>query len=250
VKRIAELVDKMLVIFPFEAEIYRAEGLPVEFVGHPLLDALGEERKREEIAADLNIPLGQPIVGLLPGSRRQEVSRLLPIMLKAAKLMKKEEDLRFVLPRASTISSPEIDKLLPPGLEVRVVAERTYEVMALADLILVASGTATLEAACLGTPMLIIYKVSLLNWILAKSLIKVPHLGLVNVVAERKIVPEFLQFEAEPRRLASATLSLLRNRNKQESMKKDLSAVRAKLGRPGASLRAARQVLETIKDRG
>ncbi len=129
---------------------------------------------------------------------------------------------------------------------MRVVADRTYEVMALADLLLVASGTATLEAACLGTPMLIIYKVSLLNWLLAKSLIKVPHLGLVNVVAERKIVPEFLQFEAEPGRLASAALSLLRNRHQQESMKKDLSAVRAKLGRPGASRRAARQVLEMI----
>jgi len=90
---------------------------------------------------------------------------LLPIMLEAAKRMKKEEDLRFILPRASTISPPEIDKLLPPGLEVRVVADKTYEVMALADLLLVASGTATLEAACIGTPMLIIYKVSLLNWL-------------------------------------------------------------------------------------
>lgn len=247
VKRIAKLVDKMLVVFPFETEVYEAEGLPVEFVGHPLLDVIGEEEaKKEEIAADLNISLDSPIVGLLPGSRRQEVIRLLPIMLKAAKLMKEEKALQFILPRASTISSPEIDNLLTPDLEVRVVADRTYQVMALANLLLVASGTATLEAACVGTPMLIIYKVSLVNWLLAKSLIKVPHLGLVNVVAGRKAVPEFLQFEAEPRRLASAALSLLKDRNKQELMREDLKAVRAKLGQPGASQRAARLVMEMM----
>ncbi len=249
VKKIAELVDKMIVVFPFEKEIYQGEGLPVEFVGHPLLDVIGEGGVAgEKTASDLNVSSDSPIVGLLPGSRRQEVSRLLPIMLKAAKLMKKEiTTLRFILPRASTISSAEIKNLLPPDLEVKVVAGSTYKVMALANLLLVASGTATLEAACVGTPMIIIYKVSLLNWLLAKSLIKVPHLGLANVVAGRKVVPEFLQFEAEPRRIASAALSLLGDRNKQELMRKDLKTVRDKLGRPGASRRAARLVLEMIE---
>jgi len=250
VKRIAELVDKMIVVFPFEREIYRNEGLPVEFVGHPLLDVIGERESEEKTATDLNVSLDNPIVGLLPGSRRQEINRLLPLMLKAAKLMRKEmPTLRFILPRASTVSSPEIGNLLPPDLEVSVVTDKTYKVMALADLLLVASGTATLEAACVGTPMIIVYKVSLLNWLLAKSLIKIPHLGLVNVVAGRKVVPEFLQFEAEPRRLASAALSLLEDRDKQELMKKDLKAVKAQLGRPGASRRAAHLVLEMTEDR-
>ena len=251
VKRITELVDRMIVVFPFEREIYEAEGLPVEFVGHPLLDIIGEGRVgKEETGADLGVSPGkQPIIGLLPGSRRQEVSRLLPVMLKAAELMKEEKDLRFILPRASTIASPEINNLLPPGLEVRVIAGRTSRALALADLLLVASGTATLEAACVGTPMMIIYKVSLLNWLLAKALIKIPHLGLVNIVAGRKIVPEFLQFEAEPRRIASAALSLLEDKNRLELMRSELKAVRAKLGRPGASRRAARLVLETMDNR-
>ena len=248
VKRIAKLVDRMLVVFPFEREIYRAKGLPVEFVGHPLLDIIGEEEtKREEIAADLDISLSKPLVGLLPGSRRQEVMRLLPLMLKAAKLMKKEKDLQFILPRASTISSKEIHSLLTPDSEVRVVTERTYRVMASADLLLVASGTATLEAACLGTPMLIVYKVSFLSWLVTKPLIKIPHLGLVNVVAGRKVVPEFLQFQAQPGRIAAAALSLLEDKNRRELMKEDLKAIRAKLGQPGASQRAARLVLEMME---
>lgn len=250
VKRIAKLVDKMLVVFPFEAETYRAQGLPVEFVGHPLLDVLGEGEGQERVAADLNISPDKPLVGLLPGSRRQEVARLLPLMLKAAKLMKEEKDLRFILPRAPTVSPQDIYNLLTPDLEVKVVANRNYEVMASADLLLIASGTATLEAACLGTPMLIVYKVSFLSWLLTRPLIKIPHLGLVNVVAGREVVPEFLQFQARPRRLARAALSLLGDRNKQKLMREDLKAVRAKLGQPGASQRAARLVLEVIKDRG
>ena len=249
VKRIAELVDKMLVVFPFETEIYRARGLPVEFVGHPLLDVIGEGEAGGKLAADLDISPSKPLIGLLPGSRRQEVMRLLPLMLKAAKLMKKERDLRFILPRASTISSQEIDSFLSPDLEVKVVTGKTYPVMASADLLLVASGTATLEAACLGTPMLIVYKVSFLSWLVTKPLIKIPHLGLVNVVAGRKVVPEFLQFAAQPGRIAAAALSLLEDKDRRELMKEDLKAVRAKLGRPGASQRAARQVLEMMENR-
>lgn len=249
VKRIAKLVDKMLVVFPFETEIYRARGLPVEFVGHPLLDVIGEGEAGGKLAADLDISPSKPLIGLLPGSRRQEVMRLLPLMLKAAKLMKKERDLRFILPRASTISSQEIDSFLSPDLEVKVVTGKTYPVMASADLLLVASGTATLEAACLGTPMLIVYKVSFLSWLVTKPLIKIPHLGLVNVVAGRKVVPEFLQFAAQPGRIAAAALSLLEDKDRRELMKEDLKAVRAKLGRPGASQRAARLVLEMMENR-
>lgn len=247
VKKIAKLVNKMIVILPFERDIYQDEGPPVEFVGHPLLDVIGPIGKKEEIASRLNIPLGRPVVGLLPGSRRQEIRRLLPTMLKVAKLMRaRRPELEFVIPCASTISPEEIKDLLNPDLAVKLVHDKTYEVMNLADLLLIASGTATLEAACLETPMVVIYKLSFLSWLLAKLLIRVPDIGLVNVVAGRRIVPEFLQFGARPGRIASASLDLLENESKRESMEKDLRAVKVKLGQPGASERAARLVLETI----
>lgn len=250
VKKIAKLVNKMIVILPFEREIYQDEGPPVEFVGHPLLDAIDPIGKKEEIASRFNIPQDRPVVGLLPGSRRQEIKRLLPIMLKAAKLMRsRSPELEFVLPCASTISHEEIEDLLNPSLGIRLVHDKTYQVMSSAQLLLVASGTATLEAACLETPMVVIYKVSFLSWLLAKFLIRVPDIGLVNVVAGRRVVPEFLQFGARPGRIASACLDLLENKNKRESMQKDLEEVKDKLGQPGASLRAARLVLETIGEK-
>ena len=250
VKKIAKLVNKMIVILPFEREIYQDKGLPVEFVGHPLLDVIGPKLQKGEGDSYLSIPSDRPVVGLLPGSRRQEVRMLLPIMLKVAKLMRaRKPELEFVIPCASTISAQEIKGLLNPDLAVKLVHDETYQVMNLADLLLIASGTATLEAACLETPMAVIYKVSFLNWILAKLLIRVPNIGLVNVIAGRRVVPEFLQFGARPGRIASICLDLLNSKSKRESMEKDLRAVKVKLGQPGASERAARSVLETIGEK-
>jgi lipid-A-disaccharide synthase len=244
IKEIAKSVDKMIVILPFEKEFYSHEKVKVEFVGHPILDTI--EMFPSEGAVNETI-------AILPGSRRQEVRRHLPLMLNAASLMRKERpELLFVVLLSPSISPSEIAAFaLPPGVRIMDSAgtppQKKYEVMASAPLLLVASGTATLEGACVGAPMLIIYKVSFLTWLLGKALLKIPYIGLVNVVAGKKIAPELLQFDARPERIAKTALSLLGDEEKMNVMRKELKKVRAKLGTPGASERAAAIILEEIR---
>ncbi len=252
IKKIADLVDKLILILPFEEEIYQGTGVDFQFVGHPLIDAVKPTLEKGEAASSLGLDPGRPIVGMLPGSRKQEIDTLLPIMLKAALLMwEKMKELQFIIPRAESVPQEWMEPHLArsPLLEVEVAGGMTYEAMNLSSLLLVASGTATLESACLGTPMLIIYKLSFLTWLLAHSLVRVPSIGLVNLVAGRMVVPELLQFRATPKRIASAALKLLDDDHRLERMRKDLNEVRRRLGESGASKRAARVVLEVINRR-
>ena len=243
IKEIASSVDKMIVVLPFEEEFYSHEKIKVEFVGHPILDII-ETFPSEEVVSEK--------VAILPGSRQQEVKRHLPLMLDAASLMRKERPrLFFVVLLAPSIAPSEIAGIpLPEGVRIinlaQVASKKKYEIMASASLLLVASGTATLEGACVGTPMLIMYKVSLLSWLLGKVLLKIPYIGLVNVVAEKKIVPELLQFDASPKKIAKTALELLGNKKKMDTMKKELKEVKAKLGTPGASKRAASIILKEM----
>ncbi len=237
-KKIARLVDKMLVIFPFEVDIYKKLGVDVEFVGHPLLDVLRAPTP----------PSGGHTLGLFPGSRSEEVRLHLPIMLETAKIVQKKVHLQPVLAQAETVDEGIVNAALKnfPTLGVTVRRNAAYEVMCQSSLILASSGTSTIECACLERPLVIIYKVSFLNWLLVKPLIKVSHIGMVNIMAGREIAPEFLQYRASPSLIAVAIMELIENQERRDKMIKDLRSVRESLGSPGASKRAARCIFEVI----
>jgi lipid-A-disaccharide synthase len=252
IKLIARLVKKMIVLFPFEVPLYEAAGVDVEWVGHPLLDTVRPALSKEKAFQQLGLDPKRRTIGLLPGSRMHEVERLLPPLLASADVLQREiPDLQFVVPLApgipKTILSPWMKNISVP---VIVVEGFTYDAMNLSDLLIVASGTATLEGAILGKPMVIIYKVSLLSYWIARALIRVDHIGLVNLVAEKEIAPELIQRDVNPRRIADEAFRILRDPLLSRKMVESMGEVRQKLGEPGAAQRAAHIVLSLMKEAG
>ena len=242
IKKISRLVDHMIVVFPFEEKIYRSAGIKVDFVGHPILEGLKSELSRDEFFEKHGLKSDKSLVGLLPGSRIQEVEKLYLPMIEAAELMKKE------LPALQTVTgvSPTLNEKMYSIIETGKDLEHSkavYDVMQHSDLLFVASGTATLESACLGTPMIIVYKVSPVSWFLGKMLVKLKNIGLVNIVAGEQIVPEILQSEVTATRLASKGLSLLGDKTLMEDTRKRLVMVKESLGKTGASQRAAELIV-------
>lgn len=247
---IKQRVDHVLVILPFEKAIYDRANIPCTFVGHPLLDAVGPSYDRPGLRKTFGLAQDGPVIALLPGSRMREVESLLPILLEAAeKLAQRNPQIQFLLAQASTIQDNLLESLLRrSSLSVKIVKERASEVMAAADLALVASGTATLQAAVIGTPLILVYRTSALTFWLAFFLIRVRWIGLVNLVAERTVVPELIQAEATGQRLYEEALRLLEDRFAYDEMKRGLAKVRAMLGQPGASTRAAEVVLTACRE--
>jgi lipid-A-disaccharide synthase len=242
VKKIAKRVDRVAVILPFEKEFYSRYGVEVEYVGHPLLDDMELGSSMEQVREHLGIGDDQfPVLGLLPGSRNEEITRHLPPIMGAAEIISRTyPNLHCILPLAATVD----EEIVKPYLEnarvgITVRRANTKRVLGACDLALVASGTATLEAAITETPMVILYRVSFLTYVLSKLLAKVSHIGLVNLVAGREIVPELIQGNATDARLAEEGLSLLADRARREDMKENLRLVRGKLGQGGASERVA-----------
>ena len=248
-KWIQRRVDHVVVILPFEPEIYRRAGVRCTFVGHPLLDMVAPHYDRAKLRRDLGLDESARVVGLLPGSRVSEVEMLLPVLLKAAaQLVVAEPGTQFILAQASSIEDNLIQTLLQHSpVPVRVVHEQASEVMALSDVLLIASGTATLQAAVVGTPMVLLYKTSPVTYRLARWLINVKWIGLVNLVADRLIVPELIQDEATAERLCQEVLHLLRDPSAYNDMKEGLRQVRQSLGEPGASSRAAQVALSECR---
>ena len=245
-KKVAERISRVASVFPFEAKVYEEAGADVEFIGHPLLDIVKVAKAKAEFITENNLPANKTLLGLLPGSREQEIELLLPLLLEAAELIKNAgEDCHFVLPLSHTIKPEKLRAFTErhPELPLTVIPGQSYEVMAYSSLILVSSGTATLEAACLGTPMVIVYKVAGLTWFLGKIFVKLNHIGLPNIIAGREVVPEFLQDKAVPVNVSAAALKILRNDRLQKRMRQDLQEVKEKLGSSGAVLRAADLVL-------
>ncbi len=248
---IKKYVDKMLVFFGFEGELYKKYGVPVECVGHPLLDiakpSMGKDAVFEEIRFD---PKKKTII-LLPGSREGEVNALLPMMLSAIlKIHNAHGDLQVILVRSQTIA-PEILDAHLRGLEIpcRIVENRgaeLYDYLSISDLAIVASGTATLECAIMDVPMVIVYKISLLNAILMKPFIRVPHIGLVNILAKKKIVPELIQFDATAGKIYDEAVKILFDPEISVSIRKDLEALKKSLGKEGASRLAAEAVVKLL----
>jgi len=250
VKKIAERVDRMLVIFDFEEPIYRRAGMDVAFVGHPLKDTVRPAVSRSVFFRNAGLDPRRPLLGLMPGSRKQEIRHLLPEMVKAYALLRRDiPGLQAVVAVAPTLS----DQVLHPHLSgteaIRSVRSQTYEAMAYSDAALVASGTATLETALSGTPMVILYKMSSGSFFLGKLLVRMENIGLVNIVAGKRIVPELLQKNVTPEKIRAATLPLLTDREHRKEILRDLKEVARRLGRPGATERAADQIVEFLSSR-
>ena len=245
VRQIRHRVDHMAVILPFEADFYRRHGVTVSFVGHPLMD-----QKANSVEGVTDDPTaGPPTVGLLPGSRDSEVVRLLPPMLGAAVRLQRRLGVRIMLSCADSVDPQLWERIIRPyrrRLAMEIINGYPERVFQSADLLVAASGTATLEAALYGTPMMIVYRVSPLSYLLGRLLIRVPHIGLVNLIAGRQVVPELIQKRVTPATIAAAAMPLLTQPLEREKMRTDLIRIRKRLGTAGASQRVARIALDMM----
>jgi lipid-A-disaccharide synthase len=250
VNLIKKYVDKMIVVFDFEKEFYKQFGIEVDFVGHPLLDLIKIDSSRDEFLKKIGLSIDKKTIALLPGSRKKEINTLLPIMLNSARIIAKQgKTFQFLLIQSKTVQNdPGLNSILArfKDINLSVVDEQDiYNGLNCADFCLVASGTATLETALLNKPMVIIYKLSPISFILARLLIKIPYIGLVNVVAQEKIVPELIQFDARPELIARTSLEILSDDSKYNNIVLKLKEIRKKLGQKGAGLRAS-QIIDGL----
>jgi lipid-A-disaccharide synthase len=253
IRQMARRVRRVLAVLPFEEQLYRDAGVAVDFVGHPLLDVLPLDLDRAEARRRLDIDPGESLIGLLPGSRREEMERLLPPMLVAAKrLSAAGVARRFALGLAPTVDGAAVRRLVKAAVDeggpaVDVFERRTYEVMAAADVVLISSGTATLEAALLGAPMVVCYRVSRVTEAVVRLLVKVRWCSLPNLIANRGVVPEVLQDDLTGHRLAAEALRLIEDPAAADAQRAAFEQVRAQLGAPGVGRRAAQAVIETAR---
>lgn len=244
IRTIRRYVEKMLVILPFEEGYYRRNGVQVDYVGHPLLDSVRVTESRPRFCSRFDLDEARPVVALLPGSRHSEVRYILPAMIEAAALVSsRREDIQFILPLARTFDRGEVNRMLGGPAEIKIVENETYNAVAASDLAVVASGTATLETAIIGTPMIVVYRASELNWRIFRPLINVDFVGMPNLIAGREIAPELLQHDLNGPNLAGKISGLIDDKEKLARMRRELGIVRQRLGESKASDRAAEIVL-------
>ena len=248
IEQIKKTVDKMAVILPFEVDIYGQEGFAVNYVGHPLLDMVKLNYSKQQSRKKFGLAENKITIGILPGSRLSEVRKLMPELLRAAEIIaQRMSDIQFVLPLADPLEETAVAEFISESnVKVKVITGHTYDVIYCTDLALVASGTATLETALLGVPMVIVYKISFLSYVIGRLFVHVKNIGLVNIIAGKTIVPELLQGDASGKRIASEALAILTNKEKKQEIIKELKAIRAKLGEPGAAIRAAQIACDMV----
>ena len=235
------LVGKVLVIFPFEAPLYERAGIPVEFVGHPLVDLARPSQPRAAFLQQLGLRSDSPTVALLPGSRPNEIDRIAPTLADAVRLIRSgTANVQFVVARAPNLPGA----LFAPLASLPAVEGRTDDVLASSDVVITASGTATVQAALHERPMVVVYSVSSLTYRLGKPFLKVDTYAMPNLVAGRRIVPELIQDEFTPARVAEETMALLGDAARRAQVQDALRGVRERLGAPGASARAATAILD------
>jgi len=248
-KTMRRIADRVLVIFEFEERIYREAGVPVEWVGHPLLDVIPPPRAQAELRADFGLIPDAPVIALLPGSRRNEVQAILPDLVSAANIIRARlPSAQFIVARAPHVD----DSLLSPlaglsGVPAVVADGRADDVLDVADVALVASGTVTVQAALHECPMVVVYRLSPLTYRLGRPFVRVSTFAMANLVAGRPVVPELMQDDFTPSRVADEALKVLTDPSTASAMRADLSDVHARLGERGASRRAARAVLEVAR---
>ena len=246
VKKIRKRVDHMAVILPFEAEFYRNHQVPVTFVGHPLMDVYdGADKERFASGKDDRLT-----IGLLPGSRRREITHLFPVMLKAATMVSDRlGEVRFAISQAASVDRTAMAALIQkhaPDIDYELVPDGADKVFNKCALSVVTSGTVTLEAAICGVPMVIIYKVAPITALLAWFFLRVDHIGLVNLIAGKRLVPELMQFDASPKKITDAVYNMIDDKQGLEAMRQELSRVKDALGSPGASERTAEIALNML----
>jgi lipid-A-disaccharide synthase len=241
---IRETVARMLVIFPFEESLYREAGVPVTFVGHPLVDLVRPATDPRGFLQGLGFDAARPVVALLPGSRPKEAAHNLPPLAAAVpRIRSARPDVQFLVALAPYLDPSAVEGPLR-GLGVALVKDQTAAALSAASLALVASGTATVETALLGTPMVVVYRVSPLTYAVGRRFLQVPHFAMVNLIAGRRVVPELEQRDFTPERVAAEALRLLSEPGAADVMRRELARVRDLLGGPGASARAADAVAE------
>ncbi len=252
VKKVDRYVDRMAVVFPFEPDFYQRHGVEVSFVGHPLLDVMDPPRPKEEVKTELGFDPSKPLLGLLPGSRMSEIKAHLPLMLESAGRLNagRSNGVSLAVAQADSLGSGELTPLLDLGpKDVKLVAGRTHDLQNAADVILTASGTATLETALMLTPMVVIYRLKPLSYQIFRRMVKIEHVAMANLIAGEEVVPELLQKDACPDNIVTELNRILESTEDRTRMVEGLTLIRKKLGWQGASLRAARILLETINSR-
>lgn len=240
VRQIARWVDQMAVVFPFEVSFYENHGVKAKFVGHPLLDTVSVKEEREVVLTKCGLDASKFTVALLPGSRQKEVGFHLPVMLEAAERLSRMRSVQFLCVRASTVDRTEVEAVLSSGrFKIPLVDHDRYDAIGASDLVWTASGTATLETALLLKPMIIVYRLSWITYLLARLLVRVPHIGMVNLIAGERVVPELVQSEFNALRMVQESQLICDNPAARERIVEKLSKLRAELGLPGASDRVA-----------
>ena len=249
-KNVAKIVDKVACIFPFEYDVYKEAGAPVEFVGHPLVDIVHPTMERAAAEAWVGKEPGRPLVLLMPGSRLMEIERMLDVILEGAKLLQKQmPQVQFAMPRAGTIPLEMLQsKIQTSGLEVKITEGHNYDLFSVADLALATSGTVTLEAAVCGLPSVILYRTSAITAFIARRVINIPNIGLPNIVAGRQILPELLQEELTPAKLAATAVELLAPERRPQ-LEANLAYMKERLGEPGAVNRVAQLILRIAEEK-
>ncbi|WP_088920103.1 lipid-A-disaccharide synthase [Granulosicoccus antarcticus] len=250
VERISKLVSHMAVLFPFEVEIYQQAGVPVTYVGNPVVADAVSAFTIQEARQHFNLQTDKPVVTLLPGSRTGEIMRNLPAMLATASIIARQvPDCQFLLPVAPTLSASFINETIGQSdiASLSVVTGDSRHAMRAADVALVASGTATLETAMVGTPLVVMYIINQINYAIMKRLIKIPDISLVNIVAGKRIVPEYVQHEATPEAMASDVLSLMHDDQRRQQMHTEFSRLKELMGDEGASTRVAELILQLTR---
>jgi lipid-A-disaccharide synthase len=250
IKKIKERVDRMVVILPFEKKFYERSGINASYVGHPIIDAIPKTINKKEIKKELQIDDSYPVFTLLPGSRKHEVERTLPVMVKTLCILKNTyEKLSAFVVLADSID-PEYAKKIIGGLNfIKILSShKIYKILGVSDLAFVTSGTATLEAAIMGTPMIVVYKGSPISFWIAKKLVEVKYVSLVNLIANERIVPELLQDQFNPKNLIKEALYILEDETLSCKIRKKLKIVKDRLGQGGASKKAAKIAIEMLEE--
>lgn len=243
VDTIRQVVDRMHVIFPFEEALYREAGVDVRFVGHPLVERLEQLDDRAGWLRGQGFDPEKPLLGLFPGSRGQEIERILPAMVAAAVRLREKHGCQVAIGLASNLERAVIEAHVPAGAGIRIVEHGTHALMQCADAALVTSGTATLEVGWYGTPFVVVYRTSPLTYAIGRMLVRVKNIGLVNIVAGRTLVPELVQGECTPERMVEEVEPMMFDRAINERVRASLSVIRERLGGPGASRRVAESIL-------
>ena len=248
VNKIKRLVDKMIVVFPFEHEIYKTAGIDVDYVGHPLMEIIAGHQylSKEDLFNEYQLDFTKDILLLMPGSRKHEVEKIFPESIKAAEKLSNDFNMQIVVSASQNISEDFLFKIAKKS-KFKVIKGHTYDLMKYSKFGIIKSGTSTLEAAIFELPMVIVYKTSTLSYLIGKNLIKVKNIGMANIILSEQVVPELVQHNASSKMIYEKSKEILSNQDLYKTIKQKLSLVKEKLGENGASKKAA-QIIFTMMD--